>query len=194
MTPDLWFDDLREGDRCASGPVPVEREAALAFARAFDPQPYHLNEEAPPARSSRGSPSAASTRPRSRCGSSSRPDPSASTRSSASASTTGAPWGHAPARGRDHRDHRIPLETAGQRPDEARPLQPGQRGRLHDHRADDRPAPARLSRKASERDTYGRSRSMPRRSRGALPTLVPTGGKSQVNRRPKLQPPFSEHR
>jgi acyl dehydratase len=46
MTRELWFDDLRQGDRYASGPVPVEREAALAFARAFDPQPYHLDDEA----------------------------------------------------------------------------------------------------------------------------------------------------
>jgi acyl dehydratase len=46
VSDEIWFDDLAIGQRCASGPLVVNREAALAFACTFDPQPYHLDEEA----------------------------------------------------------------------------------------------------------------------------------------------------
>lgn len=46
MNDDVWFDDLAVGRRCAAGPLEVTREEALAFARAFDPQPYHLDDSA----------------------------------------------------------------------------------------------------------------------------------------------------
>ena len=42
----LYLDDLRLGQEFESDPVRVEREAMLAFARAFDPQPFHLDPEA----------------------------------------------------------------------------------------------------------------------------------------------------
>jgi acyl dehydratase len=42
----IWFDDLAIGQRCAAGPIAADREAALAFARDFDPQPYHLDDAA----------------------------------------------------------------------------------------------------------------------------------------------------
>jgi acyl dehydratase len=46
MTAEIWFDDLVLGGRCAAGPVTPSRAEALAFATAFDPQPYHLDDEA----------------------------------------------------------------------------------------------------------------------------------------------------
>ena len=46
MTGKVWFEDLRVGQRYASGPLRVEREEALAFARRYDPQPYHTDEAA----------------------------------------------------------------------------------------------------------------------------------------------------
>jgi acyl dehydratase len=46
MNDDVWFDDLAVGHRCAAGPLAVAREEALAFARSFDPQPYHLDDAA----------------------------------------------------------------------------------------------------------------------------------------------------
>ena len=46
MTGKVWFEDLRQGQRYAAGPLRVEREEALAFARRYDPQPYHTDEAA----------------------------------------------------------------------------------------------------------------------------------------------------
>jgi acyl dehydratase len=46
MAAEIWFDDLVIGGRCAAGPVTATREEAIAFAAAFDPQPYHLDDEA----------------------------------------------------------------------------------------------------------------------------------------------------
>lgn len=46
MNAELWFDDLALGQRCAAGPLTVDREAARGFAQAFDPQPYHLDDDA----------------------------------------------------------------------------------------------------------------------------------------------------
>lgn len=39
------YEDFTPGTIFALGPYPVEREAVLAFAEAFDPQPFHLDEE-----------------------------------------------------------------------------------------------------------------------------------------------------
>ena len=41
-----YFEDYAVGQVFNSGRVRVDREAILAFAREFDPQPYHLDEEA----------------------------------------------------------------------------------------------------------------------------------------------------
>lgn len=41
-----WFDDLKLGMRFKSGEVTVSREDILRFAREFDPQPFHLDQEA----------------------------------------------------------------------------------------------------------------------------------------------------
>lgn len=42
----LTFDDLAAGQEYRAGPITVTREAMIAFARAYDPQPFHLDEEA----------------------------------------------------------------------------------------------------------------------------------------------------
>jgi acyl dehydratase len=42
---ELAFADLREGQAFALGPYAVTRDAILAFAAEFDPQPFHLDEE-----------------------------------------------------------------------------------------------------------------------------------------------------
>ena len=45
--PVLWhWEDFPVGNIRPFGPLHVTREAVLAFAQAFDPQPFHLNEEA----------------------------------------------------------------------------------------------------------------------------------------------------
>ncbi|CAO3373762.1 MaoC family dehydratase [Azospirillum argentinense] len=41
-----YLDDLAPGDRFAGGPVTVTEEDIVAFARQFDPQPFHLDSEA----------------------------------------------------------------------------------------------------------------------------------------------------
>lgn len=41
-----WFDDLKLGMRFESGEVTVSREDIKRFASEFDPQPFHLDEEA----------------------------------------------------------------------------------------------------------------------------------------------------
>ncbi|WP_282184366.1 MaoC/PaaZ C-terminal domain-containing protein, partial [Azospirillum formosense] len=41
-----YLDDLTPGDRFAGGPVTVTEEDIVAFARQFDPQPFHLDPEA----------------------------------------------------------------------------------------------------------------------------------------------------
>jgi acyl dehydratase len=41
----LFFDDLTVGQRWQSGTVPVETPAIKSFAAAFDPQPFHLDEQ-----------------------------------------------------------------------------------------------------------------------------------------------------
>lgn len=42
----LFLEDLAEGMRFAAGPRPVEAEDIKAFAARYDPQPFHLDEEA----------------------------------------------------------------------------------------------------------------------------------------------------
>jgi acyl dehydratase len=41
----LYFEDLAVGQTFASGTLVVDAEAIKAFAAAFDPQPFHLDEE-----------------------------------------------------------------------------------------------------------------------------------------------------
>jgi acyl dehydratase len=41
-----WFDDLKVGMKFKSEAVTVSREDILRFASEFDPQPFHLHEEA----------------------------------------------------------------------------------------------------------------------------------------------------
>ena len=43
---ELYLEDLHVGQTFASGSIEVTREAALAFAAQFDPQPFHLSDEA----------------------------------------------------------------------------------------------------------------------------------------------------
>ncbi|MDQ2779297.1 MAG: MaoC family dehydratase [Pseudomonadota bacterium] len=45
-TPRYYWEDFPVGHVMAFGHMPVTREAVLAFARQFDPQPFHLDEEA----------------------------------------------------------------------------------------------------------------------------------------------------
>ncbi|WP_395675405.1 hypothetical protein [Inquilinus sp.] len=42
----LYLEDLEVGQRFGSGTVAVTAEAIKAFAGEFDPQPFHLDEEA----------------------------------------------------------------------------------------------------------------------------------------------------
>ena len=42
----LYFDDLTLGQRFVTGTVTVSAEAIRAFASQFDPQPFHLDEQA----------------------------------------------------------------------------------------------------------------------------------------------------
>ena len=41
---DIYFDDLRVGQRFETGTHTVTEEAIKAFAAAFDPQPFHLDD------------------------------------------------------------------------------------------------------------------------------------------------------
>jgi acyl dehydratase len=41
-----WFDDLKVGMRFKSGEAMVSKEDILRFAAEYDPQPFHLDEEA----------------------------------------------------------------------------------------------------------------------------------------------------
>jgi len=46
VAPAIAFEDLTPGRRFDLGRVQVDREEMLAFARRFDPQPFHLDEAA----------------------------------------------------------------------------------------------------------------------------------------------------
>jgi acyl dehydratase len=43
---ELYLEDLHVGQTFRSGSIEVTREAALAFAAQFDPQPFHLDDDA----------------------------------------------------------------------------------------------------------------------------------------------------
>ena len=42
----LFFEDFRPGDVTDTGSLTVTKEAIVAFAQQFDPQPFHVDEEA----------------------------------------------------------------------------------------------------------------------------------------------------
>ena len=42
----IWFEDMPVGRKDSYGSIEVTREASLDFARKFDPQPFHLDDEA----------------------------------------------------------------------------------------------------------------------------------------------------
>jgi acyl dehydratase len=44
--PEIYLDDLRPGQTFALGRRSVPREEIVEFARTWDPQPFHLDEEA----------------------------------------------------------------------------------------------------------------------------------------------------
>jgi acyl dehydratase len=41
-----WFDDLKVGMRFKGGEVTVSKDDIIRFAREYDPQPFHLDDEA----------------------------------------------------------------------------------------------------------------------------------------------------
>jgi acyl dehydratase len=45
-TPEVFFEDLPAGRRIELGQVVVDRDEMLAFNRRFDPQPFHVDEDA----------------------------------------------------------------------------------------------------------------------------------------------------
>jgi acyl dehydratase len=45
-SPRLYLDDLQVGQRFGSGTFTLDAEQMVAFARQFDPQPFHLDAEA----------------------------------------------------------------------------------------------------------------------------------------------------
>jgi acyl dehydratase len=46
VQPELYFEDLTPGRVFDLGTTVVDRDEMLAFARRFDPQPFHVDEEA----------------------------------------------------------------------------------------------------------------------------------------------------
>lgn len=42
----IYFEDVGVGDVSEFGPLTISREEIIAFASAFDPQPFHLSDEA----------------------------------------------------------------------------------------------------------------------------------------------------
>jgi acyl dehydratase len=42
----LFFEDFPQGARLEFGHYPVTKEEVISFARAYDPQPFHLDEDA----------------------------------------------------------------------------------------------------------------------------------------------------
>lgn len=46
MTMPTYFEDVKIGDALHFGPLTLERDALTAFAREYDPQPFHLSDEA----------------------------------------------------------------------------------------------------------------------------------------------------
>ncbi len=46
LPPLVFYEDIAVGDREAFGVYPVTREEVIAFASRYDPQPFHLSDEA----------------------------------------------------------------------------------------------------------------------------------------------------
>ncbi|UZW56195.1 MaoC family dehydratase [Sphingobium sp. JS3065] len=46
MSEIIYFEDIALGDRKEFGPYTISREEIIAFATEFDPQPFHLSDEA----------------------------------------------------------------------------------------------------------------------------------------------------
>ncbi len=46
MVEPVYFEDIAVGDSFAFGPLTVTRDEVIAFAAEFDPQPFHLSDEA----------------------------------------------------------------------------------------------------------------------------------------------------
>lgn len=46
MTMRAYFEDVKIGDVLRFGPLTLERDALIAFAREYDAQPFHLSDEA----------------------------------------------------------------------------------------------------------------------------------------------------
>jgi len=46
MSVELFWEDFRVGDTAPIGERTVERDEVIAFARAYDPQPFHIDEAA----------------------------------------------------------------------------------------------------------------------------------------------------
>ena len=44
--PDIYFEDLTAGQEYDLGSRTIDRAAIVEFASAFDPQPFHIDEEA----------------------------------------------------------------------------------------------------------------------------------------------------
>src|SRR3546814_13334046 len=45
MSEVIYFEDMAVGNGIEFGPLTIGREAIIAFAREFDPQPFHLSDE-----------------------------------------------------------------------------------------------------------------------------------------------------
>lgn len=45
-TPRYWYEDFTVGREWALAPATLTRESIIAFARAYDPQPFHLDDAA----------------------------------------------------------------------------------------------------------------------------------------------------
>lgn len=46
LSQKLYLEDLKVGQEFMSDPHPLDAEQIIAYARQFDPQPFHLDEEA----------------------------------------------------------------------------------------------------------------------------------------------------
>ena len=46
MVHSVYFEDVEVGDSIAFGPLTITRDEVVAFAAQFDPQPFHLSDEA----------------------------------------------------------------------------------------------------------------------------------------------------
>ena len=46
MQPKLYWEDFKVGETVPMGEKLVDRDEVIAFARAYDPQPFHIDEQA----------------------------------------------------------------------------------------------------------------------------------------------------